>query len=128
MKLLVLTISDENYASAVSSLMWSLCAPSGAVVSTRYMYEWRTHPLTGQVALEIGDGSFFMQPTATPELIIQAVGSALGESDVEELEAAINAQRGSTVEVENLLPSGIAQNVITGAQAEAAGWFPEEGD
>tara|TARA_E500000318_G_scaffold24210_2_gene24407 strand:+ start:11554 stop:11937 length:384 start_codon:yes stop_codon:yes gene_type:complete len=127
MKLLVLTVPSTAYAAAVSSLMWDLCAPAPST-TTQYLYSWIVHPGAhdgpSPVALNVGDGQFYVQPTATADAIIAA--ASLGDEEAAQLSADILATRGSKVDVEGLLPASIATNLLTRQQAEDQGWFAGE--
>lgn len=128
MKYLVLTQPSEEYAANVSRLMWDLCKHPTSSTTTQYLYSWIVHPGVhdgpSPVALNVGDGQFYVQPTATADAIIAA--ASLGDEEASQLSTDILAARGSKVDVESLLPASIAANLLTRQQAEDQGWFAEE--
>lgn len=120
---LTLTTPTENYAQAMSAALWALAVPN-ATGTTRYAVGWITHPTTGDVALSIPDA--YTQRVA-PDADIAAFVSALPipQQEQDDLSAVLEAARGSTLTVAELLPPTLQANALTDAEADAAGWFSE---
>lgn len=113
--------ANEAYANAVSQGMWSLCAhPSSTTTS---MYGRITHPTTGQIALMVGSPKFYVQPTADVAAFVALVAGAVAEGEAASLATAIEAAKGTKVDVTTLLPASIAANLLTLSEAKEAGWF-----
>lgn len=121
--ILTLTTPTEAYAQAMSAALWSLAVPN-ATGTTRYAVGWITHPTTGDVALSIPDT--YTQRVA-PDADITAFVSALPipQQEQDDLAAMLEAARGNTLTVTELLPPTLQANALTDAEADAAGWFPE---
>lgn len=121
--ILTLTTPTEPYAQAMSAALWALAVPH-ATATTRYAVGWITHPQSGDVALSIPDT--YAQRVA-PDADIAAFVSALPipQQEQDDLSAVLEAARGSTLTVAELLPPTLQANALTDAEADAAGWFPE---
>lgn len=121
--LLTLTTPTEPYAQAMSAALWSLAVPN-PTGTTRYAVGWITHPQSGDVALSIPDT---YTQRVSPDADIATFVSALPipQQEQDDLLAVLEAARGSTLTVVELLPPTLQANALTDAEADAAGWFSE---
>jgi len=112
-----------EYAQAMSAALWALAVPN-ATGATRYAVGWITHPTTGDVALSIPDTyRQRVAPSADIAAFVALLPIPQGERD--DLAATLEAARGNTLTVAQLLPPTLAAHALTDAEADAAGWFPE---
>lgn len=92
------------------------------------MYGQITHPTTGQIALVIGSSQFYVQPTADVAAFVALVAGAVAEGEAALLATAVEAAKGTKVDVTTLLPTSIAANLLTLSEAKEAGWLESDSE
>jgi len=120
-------MTSEERAKAINAEVWSLRRPDSVKSAndiTRYYYPTITHPTTGQVAIV---GETEEQVRIHPDVDMTVMISLMPEvpqAEKDQLVAYIDANRGGSVAFSTFIPSSSTQ--LTEAEADAAGWFPEE--
>lgn len=105
MKYLPLTISDLDYGWQISAAMWAVTSPQ--TQTTRYYAAPRVHPENGQVYLPIPeDDTQPIHPDADLDLLAQALSNISSDS-VATITATLEAKRGQSVKVIDLIPADI---------------------
>jgi len=112
-----------DYAQAMSAALWSLAVPN-ATGTTRYAVGWITHPTTGDVALSIPD-TYAQRVAPDADIAVFVSALPIPQQEQDDLLAVLEAARGSTLTVVELLPPTLQANALTDAEADAAGWFSE---
>lgn len=120
-------MTTEERAKAINAEVWSLRRPDSVKSPndiTRFYYPTITHPTTSQWAI-VGDTD--EQVKIHPDVDMTAMIALMPEvpqAEKDQLVAYINANRGGTVAFSTFIPSSSTQ--LTQAEAEAAGWFPDD--
>jgi len=120
-------MTSEERAKAINAEVWSLRRPDSVKSAndiTRYYYPTITPPTTGQVAIV---GETEEQVRIHPDVDMTVMISLMPEvpqAEKDQLVAYIDANRGGSVAFSTFIPSSSTQ--LTEAEADAAGWFPEE--
>jgi len=120
-------MTSAERAKAINAEVWSLRRPDSVKSPqdiTRYYYPTITHPTTGQWAI-VGDTE--EQVKIHPDVDMTAMIALMPEvpqAEKDQLVAYINANRGGTVPFGTFIPSSSTQ--LTQAEADAAGWFPDD--
>ena len=120
-------MTSEERAKAINAEVWSLRRPDSVKSPqdiTRYYYPTITHPTTGQWAI-VGDTEeqVKIHPAVDMTNMI-ALMPEVPQAEKDQLVAYIDANRGGTVPFGTFIPSSSTQ--LTYAEAEAAGWFPDD--
>ena len=120
-------MTSAERAFAINAQVWALRRPLSVrppdEVSLIY-YPMITHPTTGQVAI-VGDTD--EQVKIHPDVDLTDLLALLPEvpqAEKDGLVAYIDANKGGSVPFSTLIPSSSEQ--LTQAEAEAAGWFPDD--
>ena len=120
-------MTSEERAKAINAEVWSLRRPDSVKSPqdiTRYYYPTITHPTTNQWAI-VGDTD--EQVKIHPAVDMTAMIALMPEvpqAEKDQLVAYIDANRGGTVPFGTFIPSSSTQ--LTQAEADAAGWFPDD--
>jgi len=119
-------MTSAERAEAIDAEVWCLVRPASVQLpqDTKYIYPRITHPTTGQVAI-VGDTDEQVrihQDVDLTELLLLLPEVPQAEKDG--LVAYIDANRGGSVPFSTLIPSSSSQ--LTQAEAESAGWFPDD--
>ena len=119
-------MTSGERATAINAEVWALLRPASLQLpqDTKYKYPQITHPTTGQVAI-VGDSEeqIFIHPAVDMTAMI-ALMPEVPQAEKDQLVAYIDANRGGTVPFGTFIPSSSTQ--LTQAEAEAAGWFPDD--
>mgnify|MGYP003109079508 FL=1 len=120
-------MTSEERAKAINAEVWHLRRPAQYISPqdiTRYYYPTITHPTTGQVAI-VGDTEEQVRIHQDVDMTVMiSLMPEVPQDEKDQLVAYIDANRGGTVAFSTFIPSSSTQ--LTEAEAEAAGWFPEE--
>jgi len=120
-------MTSAERAEAIDAEVWALRRPDSVRSPqdiTRYYYPRITHPTTGQAAI-VGDTD--EQVKIHPDVDLTKLLALLPEvpqAEKDGLVAYIDANKGGSVPFSTLIPS--SSNQLTQAEAEAAGWFPDD--
>jgi hypothetical protein len=120
-------MDSAERAEALDAEVWRLRRPLSLQSPqdiTKYYYPRITHPTTGQVAI-VGDTEeqVKIHPAVDMTAMI-ALMPEVSQAEKDQLVAYIDANRGGTVPFGTFIPS--SSNQLTQAEAEAAGWFPDD--
>lgn len=119
--------TSAERAEAINAEVWSLRRPDSVKSPndvTRFYYPTITHPTTGQVAI-VGDTTEQVKIHQDVDMTnMIALMPEVPQSEKDQLVAYIDANRGGTVPFGTFIPSTSTQ--LTEAEADAAGWFPDE--
>ena len=120
-------MTSKERATAINAEVWSLRRPDSVKDpkdGTRYYYAQITHPTTGQEAIwgDTEEQLYIHPDVDLTELLLLLPEVPQAEKDG--LVAYIDANRGGSVPFSTLIPSSSSQ--LTQAEAEAAGWFPDD--
>lgn len=120
-------MTTEERAKAINAEVWSLRRPDSVKSPqdiTRYYYPTITHPTTGQWAI-VGDTDEQVRIHQDVDMTVMiSLMPEVPQAEKDQLVAYINANRGGTVAFSTFIPSSSTQ--LTEAEADAAGWFPDE--
>ena len=119
-------MTSGERAYAINAEVWALLRPASLQLpqDTKYKYPQITHPTTGQVAI-VGDTTeeIYIHPDVDLTNLL-ALLPEVPQAEKDGLVAYIDANKGGTVPFSTLIPSSSEQ--LTQAEAEAAGWFPDD--
>jgi hypothetical protein len=120
-------MNSAERAEALDAEVWRLRRPLSLQSPqdiTKYYYPRITHPETGQVAI-VGDTEeqVKIHPAVDMTAMI-ALMPEVSQAEKDQLVAYIDANRGGTVPFGTFIPSSSTQ--LTQAEADAAGWFPDD--
>jgi len=119
-------MTSAERATAINAEVWALLRPSVLQLpqDTKYKYQQITHPTTEQVAI-IGDTEeqIYINPLVDLTNLL-ALLPEVPQAEKDGLVAYIDANKGGSVPFSTLIPS--SSNQLTQAEAEAAGWFPDD--
>ena len=119
-------MTSGERATAINAEVWALLRPASLQLpqDTKYKYPQITHPTTGQVAI-VGDTTeeIYIHPDVDLTNLL-ALLPEVPQAEKDGLVAYIDANKGGTVPFSTLIPSSSEQ--LTQAEAEAAGWFPDD--
>ncbi len=119
-------MTSAERAEAIDAEVWRLIRPASVQLpqDTKYIYPRITHPTTGQVAI-VGDTTESVPIHPDVDLTeLLALLPEVPQAEKDGLVMFIDANRGGTVPFSTLIPSSSSQ--LTQAEAEAAGWFPDD--
>ena len=120
-------MTSAERAEAIDREVWRLRRPLSVQSPndiTQFYYPRITHPETGQVAI-VGDTDEHVRIHQDVDLTAMiALMPEVPQVEKDQLVAYINANRGGTVAFSTFIPSSSTQ--LTQAEAEAAGWFPDD--
>ena len=119
-------MTSAERAEAIDAEVWCLVRPASVQLpqDTKYIYPRITHPTTGEVAV-VGETTEEVKVHPNADLTnLLALLPEVPQAEKDQLVAYIDANRGGTVLFGNLIPSTSTQ--LTQAEAEAAGWFPDD--
>jgi len=120
-------MTTEERAKAINAEVWSLRRPDSVKSPqdiTRYYYPTITHPTTGQWAI-VGETDEQVRIHQDVDMTVMiSLMPEVPQAEKDQLVAYINANRGGTVAFSTFIPSSSTQ--LTQAEAEAAGWFPDD--
>jgi hypothetical protein len=120
-------MDSAERAEALDAEVWRLRRPlsfQSPQDITKYYYPRITHPTTGQWAI-VGDTEeqVKIHPAVDMTAMI-ALMPEVSQAEKDQLVAYIDANRGGTVPFGTFIPSSSTQ--LTQAEADAAGWFPDD--
>jgi hypothetical protein len=119
-------MTSGQRATAINAEVWALLRPASLQLpqDTKYKYDQITHPTTGQVAI-VGDTEeeIYIHPDVDLTELL-ALLPEVPQAEKDGLVAYIDANKGGSVPFSTLIPS--SSNQLTQAEAEAAGWFPDD--
>jgi|TARA_Y100000033_G_C2729507_1_gene102697 hypothetical protein len=120
-------MTTEERAMAINAEVWSLRRPDSVKSPqdvTRYYYPTITHPTTGQWAI-VGETDEQVRIHQDVDMTVMiSLMPEVPQDEKDQLVAYIDANRGGTVAFSTFIPSSSTQ--LTHAEAEAAGWFPDD--
>jgi hypothetical protein len=120
-------MTTEERAKAINAEVWSLRRPDSVKSPndiTRFYYPTITHPTTGQWAI-VGETDEQVRIHQDVDMTVMiSLMPEVPQAEKDQLVAYINANRGGTVAFSTFIPSSSTQ--LTQAEAEAAGWFPDD--
>lgn len=114
-----LILTQPENAAAISEALWRLSAPAGS--ATRYAVAWIAHPTTGDVALDLGDSTQYLQPGADIDAFLDLLPITAAEQDAARV--TLEAARGQRLSYSQMVPPSLQPNMRTHEQMDAAGWF-----
>ena len=119
--------TSAERAEAINAEIWHLRRPAQHISPqdvTRYYYGTITHPTTGQMAI-VGDTDEQVKIHQDVDMTVMlTLMPEVPQAEQDQLVAYIDANRGGTVAFSTFIPSSSPQ--LTEAEADAAGWFPDE--
>lgn len=119
--------TSEERAKAINAEVWALRRPDSVRSPqdvTRYYYPTITHPTTGQVAI-VGETTEQVKIHNDVDMTnMIALMPEVPQAEKDQLVAYIDTNRGGTVAFSTFIPSSSTQ--LTQAEADAAGWFPDD--
>ena len=119
-------MTSGERATAINAEVWALLRPASLQLpqDTKYKYQQITHPTTGQVAI-VGDTDEQVKIHQDVDMTVMlTLMPEVPQAEQDQLVAYIDANRGGTVAFSTFIPSSSTQ--LTEAEADAAGWFPDE--
>jgi len=120
-------MTTEERAKAINAEVWSLRRPDSVKSPqdiTRYYYPTITHPTTGQWAI-VGETDEQVRIHQDVDMTVMiSLMPEVPQAEKDQLVAYIDANRGGTVAFSTFIPSSSTQ--LTQAEADAAGWFPDD--
>lgn len=115
-------------AATVSAAVWALSRPDADANATRLYCGWIAHPETNQHALTLDpEDTQPIHPNADLPIaqIVGALRPLVGDVEADALQAHLTQAKGGRVNVVDMLPPTLSQNLLTAEQATAAGWFEQ---
>lgn len=128
---LISPVTAESFNRGLMRLMRPTATRDASYVTDFYCPIIK-HPTSGWWALELPE-------TETVPIHLEADGSelrtvleifvqdeALTEAEANQITGAVTMVRGQQVRIRDFIPASWSAYVLTRAQAEAAGWFPDD--
>lgn len=122
--ILTLSTPTEAYARTMSAALWVLACPY-AGSATAYAVPWIAHPESADVALWLG--GYDQRVHAEADIAAFVAALPITEDEATTLTSVLESARGGEpLTVVDWLPASLAANLLTDAEAEAAGWFDSD--
>jgi hypothetical protein len=129
MKYLILTQPSEEYAQAISAEIWKISKPpqfwEQNDVTSSYCGHI-VHPESGDVALTFPSEPVKVHADCDVEPLVELVSAPLTEEMINDFRAQLNALKGDSALIEDVLPPVFAANLRDKEHMQSNGWF--EGD